>query len=73
LLKTKDREAVSAIYDASVRVMSRDGTVEEAVLERIVEDVKRSTGVKKKFRTGDLFDFSFVRKANEQLKSGGWK
>jgi ABC-type nitrate/sulfonate/bicarbonate transport system substrate-binding protein len=73
LLKTKDREAVSAIYDASVRVMSRDGTVEEAVLERIVEDVKRSTGVKKEFRTGDLFDFSFVRKANEQLKSGGWK
>jgi ABC-type nitrate/sulfonate/bicarbonate transport system substrate-binding protein len=70
-LKAKDRDAVAAIYDASVRVMSRDGTVEEAVLERVIEDVKRSTGTRRDFRPADLFDFSFIRKAKEQLKSRG--
>jgi ABC-type nitrate/sulfonate/bicarbonate transport system substrate-binding protein len=73
LLKSRDRDAVSAIYDANVRVISRDGTMDDATLERIIDDVKRSTGVKKEFHAADLFDFSFVRKAKEQLKTSGWK
>ena len=72
-LKTKDRDAVSAIYDSSIKGVSRDGTAEEKVLETVIEDAKRSTGVKKEFRPADFFDFSFLRKAREQLKTAGWK
>ena len=72
-LKSKDREAISAIYDASVKVMTRDGTVEEKVLHAVVEDVQRAAGVKKEFRSADYFDFSFLRRAREQLKASGWR
>ncbi|MSP38975.1 MAG: hypothetical protein EXR70_10840 [Deltaproteobacteria bacterium] len=72
-LKSKDRDAISAIYDASVKVMTRDGTVEEKVLQAVIEDAQRSAGVKKEIRTVDYFDFSFLRKAREQLKASGWR
>ena len=72
-LKTKDREAVSAIYDASLKVMTRDGMVEEKVLQAVVDDAQRAAGVKKDVRTMDYFDFSFLRKAREQVKAGGWR
>ena len=72
-LKTKDRDAVASIYDSSVRVVSRDGTAEEKVLEGVIEDVKKSTGVKKESRPADFFDFTFLRKAQERLKTSGWR
>jgi len=71
--KSKDRDAISAIYDASVKVMTRDGTVEEKVLQAVIEDAQRSAGVKKEFRSTDFFDFSFLRKARDQLKANGWR
>jgi len=72
-LKTKDRETVSAIYDASVKVMTREGMVEEKVLQAVIDDAQRAAGVKKDLRTADYFDFSFLRKAREQLKVNGWR
>jgi len=72
-LKSKDREAVSAIYDASVKVMSRDGMMEDQALQAVIEDAQRSIGVKKEIRAADYFDFSFLRKAREQLKASGWR
>ena len=72
-LKTKDREAVSAIYDASVKVMTRDGMIEEKVLQAVIDEAQRGAGVKKDVRTADYFDFSFLRKAREQLRVSGWK
>jgi hypothetical protein len=72
-LKTKDRESVSAIYDASVKVMTRDGIVEYKVLQAVVDDAQRAAGVKKEVRTADYFDFRFLRKAREQLKVNGWR
>lgn len=73
ILKAKDRDAVAAIYDANVKVVSRDGSADEKVLEAVIEDAKRSTGVKKDFRVADFFDFSFLRKAESQLKGSGWR
>jgi hypothetical protein len=72
-LKTKDRDAVASICDSSVKAVSRDGSAEEKVLEGVVEDVKKSTGIKKEFRPGDFFDFSFLRKAQEKLDITGWR
>ena len=72
-LKAKDREAVSAIYDASVKVMTREGMVDEKVLQAVIDDAQRAAGVKKELRTGDYFDFTFLRKARERLKASGWR
>ena len=72
-LKTNDREAISAIYDASVKVMTREGMVEEKVLQAVIDDAQRSAGVKKEVRTAEFFDFTFLRKAREQLKGSGWR
>jgi len=72
-LKSKDRDAVSAIYDASVKVMTRDGMAEEKVLEAVIDEAQRAAGVKKEIHSTDFFDFSFLRKAREQLKAGGWR
>jgi len=73
ILKAKDRDAVAAIYDANVKVVSRDGRADEKVLEAVIEEAKRSTGVKKDFRVADFFDFTFLRKAQSQLSGSGWK
>jgi len=72
-LKTKDREAVSAMYDASVKVMTREGMVDEKVLQAVGEDAQGAAGVKREFRAADYFDFSFLRKARAQLMGIGWK
>ncbi len=72
-LKSKDRDAVSAIYDASVEVMTRDGMAEEKVLEAVIDEAQRAAGLKKEIRTADFFDFSFLGKARQQLKTSGWK
>ena len=72
-LKSKDRDAVTAIYDASVKVMTREGMAEERVLQAVIDEAQRAAGVKKEFRTADFFDFSFLRKAREQLKASGWR
>ena len=68
-----DGNLASAIYDASVKVMTRDGMAEEKVLEAVIEEVQRVADVRKEFRTADYFDFSFLRKAREQLKAIGWR
>ncbi|MGH7886581.1 MAG: ABC transporter substrate-binding protein, partial [Candidatus Binatia bacterium] len=70
-LKSKAREAISAIYEASVKVMTRDGVVEEKVLQAVIDDAQRAAGIRKEIRTADFFDFSFLRKAREQLKVSG--
>jgi hypothetical protein len=72
-LKSKDREAVSAIYDATVKVMTRDGMAEGKTLKAVIDEVQRAAAVKKVIRTADFFDFSFLRKAREPLKASGWR
>jgi ABC-type nitrate/sulfonate/bicarbonate transport system substrate-binding protein len=72
-LKSKDRDAISAIYDANVKVMTRDGTAEDRVLQSVIDDARRAAELKKDFRAADFFDFSFLRKAREQLKASGWR
>lgn len=71
LLKTKDRETVSAIYDASVKIMTREDMVDEKVLQAVGVGTQGAAGVKREFRTADYFDFSFLRKARAQLTASG--
>ena len=73
LLKMKDAEAVGAMYDSSLPVLTRDGTIEEKSAENLIEDMKRVRGVKRDIRAGEIFDFSLMRRAGQDLKASGWR
>ena len=72
-LRIKDRELVTAIYDIQTRLVLKEGFSEDKVLQSMIEDMKRTTKVQRDIKVGDIFDLSFVKKANEELKANGWK
>src|SRR5262245_18574601 len=72
-LRMKDRELVSLIYDLQAPLVRREGYSDDKVLQSMIEDMKRTTKVQRDIKVADIFDLSFVKKANEDLKSSGWK
>lgn len=72
-LRIKDRDLVTAIYDIQTRLVLKEGFSEDKVLQSMIEDMKRTTKVQRDIKVGDIFDLSFVKKANEELKANGWK
>src|SRR5215510_4261386 len=72
-LRMNDRELVNAIYDVQSKLVLRDGFTNDKVLESMIEEMKKTTKVQRDIKTSDIFDLTFVKKANEELKSSGWK
>jgi hypothetical protein len=72
-LRMKDREMASTIYDIQARLLLRDGYSDDKALQSMIDDMKRTTKVQRDIKFGDIFDLSFVKKANEELKASGWK
>jgi len=72
-LRLKDRELATSIYDIQTKLVLREGFSDDKALQGIIEDMKRTTKVQRDIRVGDIFDLSFVKKANDELKSSGWK
>ena len=72
-LRMKDRELVSLIYDLQAPLVRREGYSDEKVLQSMIEDMKRTTKVQRDIKVADIFDLSFVKKANDELKASGWK
>lgn len=70
-LRLKDRELAAAIYDAESKLILRDGLTDDKVLQSFIDDMKRTTKVQRDIKVTDIFDLSFVRKANEDLKASG--
>ena len=68
-----DRDLVSSIYDIQTRLVLKEGFSDDPVLQAMIEDMKRTTKVQRDIRVGDVFDLSFVKKANEELRASGWK
>jgi len=73
IMKYKDRELASAIYDYDTKFLLRDGVSPDKKLQGIIDDARKAIGVKKEFKVNDIFDLSFARKASEELKANGWK
>ena len=73
ILKLKDRDMASAIYDEEVRLTVRDGVSDAKILQPIIDEMKAATKTQRDMKFADVFDFSFARKANEELKASGWK
>jgi len=73
ILKLKDRDMASAIYDEEVRLTVRDGISDAKILQPMIDEMKAATKTQRDMKFADVFDFSFARKANEELKASGWK
>jgi NitT/TauT family transport system substrate-binding protein len=72
-LRMQDGELVSAIYDIQTRLVLKDGFSDDKVLQSMIEDMKRTTKVQRDIKVADVFDLSFVKKADADLKASGWK
>ena len=72
-LRMKDRDLVSAIYDIQSKLVLREGFSDDKVLQSMIDDMKRTTKVQRDIKVPDIFDLSFVKKANEEIKASGWK
>jgi NitT/TauT family transport system substrate-binding protein len=72
-LRLNDRELATSIYDIQTKLVLREGFSDDKALQGIIEDMKRTTKVQRDIKFGDIFDLSFVKKANEELKTSGWR
>ena len=72
-LKLTDRELISSIYDIQSKLILREGFSDDTVLQSMIDAMKKTTKVQRDIKVSDVFDLSFVKKANEELRSGGWK
>ena len=73
ILKIKDREMVASIYDEEARITVRNGISDDKILQPLIDDMKRTTKSQREMKVADVFDFSFARKAGEELKASGWR
>ncbi|HUK39688.1 MAG TPA: ABC transporter substrate-binding protein [Candidatus Acidoferrales bacterium] len=72
-LRMKDRDLVSTIYDIQSKQVLREGFTDDKVLLSMIEEMKKTTQVQRDIKVSDVFDLTFVKKANEELKASGWK
>lgn len=72
-LRMKDRDLVTSIYDVQNKLVLREGFSDDKVLQAMIEDMKRTTKVTRDIKVPDIFDLSFVKKADGELKTSGWK
>ena len=73
ILKLKDRDMASAIYEEEVKLTVRDGISDAKILQPMIDEMKAATKTQREMKFADVFDFSFARKANEEVKASGWK
>jgi ABC-type nitrate/sulfonate/bicarbonate transport system substrate-binding protein len=72
-LRMNDRELINAIYDIQAKLVLRDGFTDDKVLQSMIEEMKKTTKIQRDIKISDIFDLTFVKKANEELKASGWK
>jgi NitT/TauT family transport system substrate-binding protein len=72
-MKTADRELVSAIYDINSKLIRRDGYSDDKTLQGMIDAMKQTTKVTRDIKVSDIFDLTFVKRANDELTAAGWK
>ena len=72
-LRMKDPALVGSIYDTLTKLALKDGFSDDKILQSMIDDMKRTTKVQRDIKVADVFDLSFVQKANAELKASGWK
>jgi NitT/TauT family transport system substrate-binding protein len=71
-LKLKQDEAAK-IYDAALPGMVADGSINEEIQKRVIDDTRKSLAMKDAVSPDRVFRFSLVHKINAELKAQGWK
>jgi ABC-type nitrate/sulfonate/bicarbonate transport system substrate-binding protein len=71
-LKIKEDEA-TRIYDAALPGMVADGSINEGIQRRVIDDTRKSLGMKESVSADKVFRFALVHKINAELKAQGWK
>jgi len=72
-LRMTDLDLATSIYDIQAKLILRQGFTDDKVLQSLIDSMKSTTKVQRDIKVSDVFDLSFVKKANEELKTSGWK
>src|SRR5262245_1444763 len=72
-LRLKDPELINAIYDIQSKLVLRDGFTDDKALQAMIDSMKNTTKVQREIKVSDVFDLTFVKKANAELRNSGWK
>jgi ABC-type nitrate/sulfonate/bicarbonate transport system substrate-binding protein len=68
----KDRELMSRVYEDHMKTIARDGTIPERLQHIVIDRSKRLTGVTRDVRPEEIFDFSYIRRAQTEVTQSGW-
>jgi ABC-type nitrate/sulfonate/bicarbonate transport system substrate-binding protein len=68
-----DEPTAAKLYDSSRPTMTRDGSLSAEAEKKMTAMVVKIAGVKDTPATGNLFDFSFVKKAHVALQAKNWR
>jgi ABC-type nitrate/sulfonate/bicarbonate transport system substrate-binding protein len=71
-LKIKE-DVATRIYDAAQPGMVADGSISEETQRRVIDDTRKSLGMKESVSADKVFRFSLVHKITAELKAHGWK
>jgi len=63
----------SADYDATMEMMTADGTEDIETQKSDIEIAKRMLGVQKDVASEQIFDFRFTREVYKELRDLGWE
>jgi ABC-type nitrate/sulfonate/bicarbonate transport system substrate-binding protein len=69
----KDRDLMARVYDDHMKTIAREGTIPERLQQIVIDRSKRLTGVTRDVRPEEIFDFSYIRKAQAEVAQSGWK
>jgi ABC-type nitrate/sulfonate/bicarbonate transport system substrate-binding protein len=70
--RQKDRDLMARVYDDHMKTVAKDGTISDRLQHIVIERSKRFTGVTREVRPEEIFDFSYLRKAQAELSQTGW-
>jgi hypothetical protein len=55
-----------------MKTIARDGTIPERLQRIVIDRSKRLTGVTRDVPPAEIFDFSYLRKAQTEVTQSGW-
>jgi len=67
-----DRELMARVYDDHMKTVARDGTIPEKLQRIVIDRSKRFAGVTREIRPEEIFDFSFLNRAQAEVTQSGW-
>ena len=70
--RNKDRGLMARVYDDHMKTIARDGTISDRLQRIVIERSKRLVNVTRDVRPEEIFDFSYIRRAQAEVTQSGW-